>query len=803
MNGEQFVLGALLHDVGKALERCRYFDLPENLHKEKISHAHAKYLAFLIRILRNPQNSYLNPRLKDLFTEEVEKLVLFHHNPHTPEELILQIADWISAAEREEDEENIQMYYKVPLLSIFSQNGENSKPLYYSLKPLDYDTLMPTTKDTVETTNYKLLMDQMLTDFPMIDTLEKLLGILEIYFSSVPAQTTPFKSDISLYDHSRVTAALAHTLYMDWKQGLLEINDFQEIKKWIQQKDSAIGFKDIFLVVEGDLSGIQNFIFNIPSRKAARSLKGRSVYLDLIPRYIAKYILDQCQLTPANILYVGGGNFQLLLPCSCEEKLIQIRKKVSSILWAIHQGEIAFTLSSVKTNLEGIFSFPITLEKLHDTMTKEKQRRFWEINEDLYDQLFVPKNEIVQEREHCVSCGRKGTPYEDQGEVLCPVCRSLVELTDTLKNAKYLVEKRISSDQQFPHSSVFDFFALLGYKISFVGSLSKTKNDEKIYRLESMDLHAPDQSLLDGFLSGSFSFPNKTFDQIALTSLHPEENDKKTGSPKLAYLKMDLDNLGKLFSHIASKEKERSGGATSFSRIRTLSRRIELFFNFYLVHLIREYDPDQTKIYPVFVGGDDLFIVGNWEATVDLARKIRESFQEYTGKNPMYTLSGGIVCVPYDYPVIRTGSLAEEALVASKTYLYPGEDTIVKDKVTIFNETLTWSELKIAWEFGEKIANAINQGHSSRALIHKISYSLNDFNPLIEQSNQKIIKPPAIWNFLYHLRNDKGIADLIEEIILNNIFRDQKNKNPRLILVANRFAEMKTRKTMFQKNMLF
>ena len=154
------------------------------------------------------------------------------------------------------------------------------------------------------------------------------------------------------------------------------------------------------------------------------------------------------------------------------------------------------------------------------------------------------------------------------------------------------------------------------------------------------------------------------------------------------------------------------------------------------------------------------------------------------------------MCVPYDYPVIRTGSLAERSSCRFENLSLSGEDTTVKDKVTIFNETLTWSELKIAWELGEKIAHTINQGNSSRALIHKISNSLNDFNPLIDQSNQKIIKPPAIWNFLYHLRNDRGIADLIEEIILNNIFRDQKIKNPRLILVANRFAEMKTRKAM-------
>ena len=100
MNEEQFVLGALLHDVGKALERCRYFDLPGDLQKTNVSYSHAKYSAFLIQTLRNAQNSFLHPGLKDLLTEEVEKLVLFHHNPRTIEESILQVADWMSAAER-------------------------------------------------------------------------------------------------------------------------------------------------------------------------------------------------------------------------------------------------------------------------------------------------------------------------------------------------------------------------------------------------------------------------------------------------------------------------------------------------------------------------------------------------------------------------------------------------------------------------------------------------------------------------------------------------------------------------------
>ena len=135
----------------------------------------------------------------------------------------------------EEDEENAQIYYKVPLRSIFSRIGsEEIQPFYY-LNPQLRNSYAHRS-GTIETVNYKNLMDEMLKDFPFIDTLEKLLGVLEIYFSSVPAQTSRFVSDISLYDHSRVTAALAHSLYIDWENGLLNEKDIEEIKKWILKK---------------------------------------------------------------------------------------------------------------------------------------------------------------------------------------------------------------------------------------------------------------------------------------------------------------------------------------------------------------------------------------------------------------------------------------------------------------------------------------------------------------------------------------------------------------------------------------
>lgn len=42
-------------------------------------------------------------------------------------------------------------------------------------------------------------------------------------------------------------------------------------------------------------------------------LKGKSIFLDLLTRYSAKYILENTGFSQVNAIYIGGGNFELLL----------------------------------------------------------------------------------------------------------------------------------------------------------------------------------------------------------------------------------------------------------------------------------------------------------------------------------------------------------------------------------------------------------------------------------------------------------------------------------------------------------
>lgn len=60
-----------------------------------------------------------------------------------------------------------------------------------------------------------------------------------------------------------------------------------------------------------DVSGIQNFIFNVPSKKAARELKKRSMYVESITEKCLSAFESSFEKSRIEKLYHGGGNFYL------------------------------------------------------------------------------------------------------------------------------------------------------------------------------------------------------------------------------------------------------------------------------------------------------------------------------------------------------------------------------------------------------------------------------------------------------------------------------------------------------------
>ncbi len=127
---------------------------------------------------------------------------------------------------------------------------------------------------------------------------ESLIFLLKKYLTYIPNDNnTPYTS---LFEHIKIRAAIANCLYV--------------VEKEAESEEHAL------LLFCADISGIQSFIYDIASSKAARSLKGRSFYLNLLMEdIILKIISDvnkntSIDINRGHIVYASGGKMYLLLP---------------------------------------------------------------------------------------------------------------------------------------------------------------------------------------------------------------------------------------------------------------------------------------------------------------------------------------------------------------------------------------------------------------------------------------------------------------------------------------------------------
>lgn len=789
MNENKILLSALFHDIGKVLERTKEYkskELPEKFQSSR--YAHPKFSALFLHTLTKEKEN-ITDFLKNNIDDEVIDLVLNHHDPQNEYELILQISDWIASSEREKDETQKGSYIDVPLRSIFSKVDSDAKDLYYPLSTLE--NIYPNDKENLKIgeEKYSELVNPFLKLIPKVENIDQLLTLFEFYLSNVPAQTTNYSPDISIYDHSRITACLAHILYRNLREKLLTKEDLLQIKEFLKQNiDNSICNKPLFTLISGDLSGIQSFLFNVTSESAGKMLKGKSVFLDLLTRYSAKYILDKTGFTRVNIIYVGGGNFDILISHTHEDVLSNLRDEIVKSLWYLVGDDLYLGIEWIHLSIKDLLNFIEKREELRNKLDERKKRKYKELS-NFYELIFTPKDEKISDREYCTICGRKKIYEESSGSEFtearwCKTCKSFIDFTEELKKANYLIEEKSSLEKE--PESVKEFFEKLGYSLAFSEDRFRTEGI-KVYKLEEVSLEK--DFIPDGFILGSFKVVDSNFENIASRNIQNGYGDKK-----LAYLKMDADNMGNIFKKLSEIEKEREG--LSLTRFGVLSRRIELFFGKGVLELIKE---SRNEFYPVYIGGDDLFIIGTVDKVNNLIKKIKEKYFEYTGSKDIFTISGGLYYLPYNFPLIRGAHIVEESLEKAKSFRYPEEDKPKKGKLCVEGEVLTYTEfeksLEIANELKDRILSKDRENKASRAIISKIENSIKGFNPLLEQSLKGRISPPAIWRFLYYLRDYKDIAKKLEEIILCNILeRGEKFRNPRLILVATKIAKIKTRR---------
>jgi CRISPR-associated protein Csm1 len=454
-------------------------------------------------------------------------------------------------------------------------------------------------------------------------------------------------------------------------------------------------------LVGGDIPGIQRTINLVTSKGAAKAMRGRSAFIQLLGHALVERLLDELDLGSANVVYDAGGNFVLLT--GWDERLAA---KVQVVADAVNRvllggagqgrehfdgfhGDLAVALAAVelrpdpqKLPVQSAVEVlradlpPVQMadgkpasrwqfaEKLlKDAVAAAKERPFGDLaaaSKENWDLLFAP--EPAETDDFCAVCRRQRRRNErfvpldpDAPEEVgigsnlqCLECAGFGELARALgqSNARLVLSSQRPAE---PSAWQRALYAVAGrwYALPRAGSDGVTL---------ALDLDGFPATRVHGFRLLARTTP-----------LTPEggikPNDRLVaesgiGFKRLGVLRMDVDDLGNLLVHGLPRRMP--------MQTAELSQTLERFFAGWLDRICRRVDKGEDLFYVLFAGGDDLFVIGPWSLMPGLAQAIRNDFRAYTAGHDGIHLSAGIAVVGEKAPLYAAADESHEALEAAK-----------------------------------------------------------------------------------------------------------------------------------------
>jgi len=734
------ILAALLHDIGKFVQRAQPNPKEQN---------HTYWgQNWIINNLSEKLNIVLGYEL----TQNLISMVNCHHDSID----YITAADGYSAGEERiviEDEEP-QDYdtFKTCLKSIFSIiSGYESEEKYYRPSLLkDLSSIMPTETSYCNYSDFQEILDEFNKEIKELRfdyqenykiVVEKIYYLLMKYTWCIPSAVYKTEPDVSLFEHLKTTAAIATCLY--------DLKDQKEKK---------------FILLAGDISGIQDFIYSVASEKALKGLRGRSFYLQLLSETIARKILDEFNLTICNLLFCGGGNFTILLPYlpNAVEKIKELRKEIDTNLFKAHNGKLAINLAYIELKPENfkVDKFFTKIEELSKELAKQKRKKF---NLIINSDFFKPYPEkIDKELRACEICGK-----EIEKEEICDLCKSFIKLSNQLVKAKIITLQKVQvSKIEKEVSSWEEIFKSFGFSWKFFNDIGNSIHNAFNYLLNSTENFIRNNCC--GFRFEAIHIPQEGTETLTLDKLA----DKSIGVKRWASLRMDVDNLSTIFSEGLQQK--------TISRYNMLSFMLSLFFSMGVKEIVENKYKNCCIVYS---GGDDLFILGPWSELPHLSQDIHDSFVKYVCQHSKITLSGGIYIAPSKkFPVYQAAKEAGEAEEKAKKG--------TKNSITFLDKSINWDKFNNVKTVCEQIVSILNGG-VARSLL-TILYAGYEDKKLFEE---KKISMPRIWRLFYAIKRFmqryENFADKLEE--LRQKFITDFELIPELDLSV-RWAELLTRK---------
>ncbi len=541
----------------------------------------------------------------------------------------------------------------------------------------------------VSTTDYQVLLKKFENSLKQ-EKLDKiscnsLLRICEDTMSYIPfVRGNSEGNDISLFIHSKMTAAIANCLklYLDEQK----VNNYKEVylaknKNWRCQTS--------YMLISGDISGIQDFIYTIPSQGALKSLRGRSFYLEIMLENFIDELLECLELTRANLLYSGGGHFYVLAPATfkAQQAAAEIRKKCNQWLLSTFGTKLYLALAYATCTAENLMEFKrqrSVFATVSKELNKDKLNRY---DEETLAHLFTSDKETEDGRECgvCHTTSKRLFIYDNAN--ICPVCQALFKL-----GAKILDEDVVFVVSNQADETAMPVFGLEGkYWLYAVASEDLNRFSKNIIRLYVKNENIVSDVDYIRVWIADMSAHDKLGNIMTFEELAESCCNGKQGIKRLGVLRADVDNLGAAFiSGFINPDHNDAFKYATLTRYAELSKSMSRFFKLAVNKISdgevvavgdRRFEPFNIyglnkdyhrKVHIVYSGGDDMFIVGAWDELLELAIDVRRAFEVFTGGK--LSFSAGLALFNPKFPISKMAELAGNLEDAAKKM--PNKDSI-------------------------------------------------------------------------------------------------------------------------------
>ena len=731
---KSLMIAALLHDLGKVVRRAD---------KTKGEHVSAgvnfiKSLELEIDNIEEIIEAVKNHHYRDLKKSKLRESHMAY---------ILYEADNIaSAIDRRKYEEINVGNEMMPLHSVFNVLRQGKNRNIYVHKPnnnLEKEIDLPIqSEEMTKEYDYLLIQKELERNLRSIDfneeSIETILSVFENVLKNVPAASYKDVPDISLYDHLKMTAAISDCLYKYYTAK--GITNFKEV---CFKKNEKHRTDNQYLLVSGDFSGIQSFIYTISSKKAMKALRGRSSFLEILNENLVDSILEGAGCTRANLIFSGGGNFNLLLPNTEEVKEFLELTKNNVNNWFMNRFNIQLYLeikaqecssneianditSSIKeNNLVG--------EIYSGVSTKLAEGKMNRYTKDQLANLFDQDSNINKLRHLDRECKTCKSSRGNLIEGVCEYCLSYEWLGQklaslrTTEQEKYLVilDDIYEGEKSFvelPNADGETAYLQIVSEESY-GELLKQNRIVRAYSVNSLKVGT---KLMKNIWMGNYNVrASKKYGLIEFDELVK----KSVGINRLAVLRADIDNLGMAFVNgFVNEDEEAKYRYVSLTRSAVLSRKLTEFFKQNINEIANmSYESNQFEyakflsgtaekrdICLVYSGGDDLFAIGTWNHIIEFAIDLRTIFKIFTqGK---LTFSAGIGMFRNGFPVSQMAEITGEIEKRAK-------NNEGKDSIALFDEQVfKWDDFfeKVVKEKFMKICKWFDLGEEEKADDKKI-----------------------------------------------------------------------------------